>query len=544
MLVTTINSKKAILVVTLILILIGSFLRFYGLDKVYTEYDDVGVVSIHKGHVGSKNIDVTLGGINATLQVDMDSAYSIENTMMLPFYIAYTWTYAPAQYIFLPLLLNDNDVFDSVVFKGRAISAFFSILSIVFLAYLMYMVSGRVVTWMIPIVLTIPIFSANSILYAHHMGPYSAYFFSTCVGLIILHKYHTSKITLRQTIVILSLFIYLSYLVALFAVPVFLLYLHKIKYLHKYRNLKKYARDVISVSIGVFIALPALLLVKSNVGNRSIMLTDMSSVLDMSLHLAEQSYIAVKSILYGIIRTDYLLVIFLVVIVLLLISRLVNNQKNLNESRIYIVSVLSILFQWLVLYIFGAVPLDETRHMLIIAPVIIVIAFYVLKDIDIKNYGIIVTLTISILSYSSIIYSIDLIKSKFSNFNYSLLDKRDESVILLYRFTLGPMKYYDNSDKEVYFIDMNSFQKNYFKMKFPDKMLLVSQQAKIYDEEMYDKYKEKLPQLFCNYSIHPLYETDNEIFFTYNNYQVSSNKNGMFVYQMRKTSVNQCQFSK
>ena len=55
-----------------------------------------------------------------------------------------------------------------------------------------------------------------------------------------------------------------------------------------------------------------------------------------------------------------------------------------------------------------------------------------------------------------------------------------------------------------------------------------------------DKYKEKIPGLFCNYSVRPLYEKDSNIFFTYNNYPASSNKNGMFVYQMKKESANQC----
>ena len=77
-------------------------------------------------------------------------------------------------------------------------------------------------------------------------------------------------------------------------------------------------------------------------------------------------------------------------------------------------------------------------------------------------------------------------------------------------------------------------------MNFPDELLLVSQQTKISNEGLYDKYKEKIPGLFCNYSVRPLYEKDSNIFFTYNNYPKSSNKNGMFVYQMKKESANQC----
>ena len=55
-------------------------------------------------------------------------------------------------------------------------------------------------------------------------------------------------------------------------------------------------------------------------------------------------------------------------------------------------------------------------------------------------------------------------------------------------------------------------------MNFPDELLLVSQQTKISNEGLYDKYKEKIPGLFCNYSVRPLYEKDSNIFFTYNNY--------------------------
>ena len=239
-------------------------------------------------------------------------------------------------------------------------------------------------------------------------------------------------------------------------------------------------------------------------------------------------------------RHDYMFTILFAVIGLLLIKKLFIGYKKLNESRIYIISILSILFQWIVLHVIGVLPLDETRHMLIILPLIIMLIFYVLKDINMKGYGILAILIIALSSYSSTIYSVDLIKSKYSNFDYSFLDKRDEKVILLYRSTLGPMKYYDNGEKKVYFIDKNSIQNNYLTMNFPDELLLVSQQTKISNEGLYDKYKEKIPGLFCNYSIRPLYEKDSDIFFTYNNYPKSSNKNGMFVYQMKKEGDNQC----
>ena len=227
-------------------------------------------------------------------------------------------------------------------------------------------------------------------------------------------------------------------------------------------------------------------------------------------------------------------------IVLLLIKKLVIGYKKLNKTRIYVVSILSILFQWIILHLFGALPLDETRHMLVILPLFTIVIFYAFKDINFKGYSLLAILVISTATYSASIYSVNLIESKYSNFDYNLLNARDEKVILLYRSTLGPLKYYDLSEKQVYFIDMNSFQNHYSKMDFPDEILLVSQQTQIFNEGLYDKYKDLLPDLFCNYSIQSLYEKDSGVYFTYNNYNANSNKNGMFVYQMQRSHLKQC----
>ena len=537
------DSRRSILVVISILIIIGSFLRVYGINKVYTEYDDIGVVSIHKGHIGSKNINPVEGFIDYPLEVDMESAHSIENTILLPFYIAYTWTYAPAQYIFLPLLLNEDDEFDVVVFKGRIISTIFSIMALCLLSYLMYVLNGRLLTWINPIVLTIPIFSANSILYAHHMGPYSAYFFSTSLGLVLVYQYFISKITLRKIVILLSLLFYLSYLTVLFALPIFLIYLFKLRDMNNFHCPKKYLQDFLTLLISLIITAPGLLILKTNSGGKGVMppeFIDISSLIDIVYHLAIQFYVSIESILYGVVRHDYLFVLLFFTIGLLLIKKLVIGYKKLNKTRIYVVSILSILFQWIILHLFGALPLDETRHMLVILPLFTIVIFYAFKDINFKGYSLLAILVISTATYSASIYSVNLIESKYSNFDYNLLNARDEKVILLYRSTLGPLKYYDLSEKQVYFIDMNSFQNHYSKMDFPDEILLVSQQTQIFNEGLYDKYKDLLPDLFCNYSIQSLYEKDSGIYFTYNNYNKSSNKNGMFVYQMKKSHLKQC----
>ena len=537
------ETEKSILIVIIILIAVGSFLRVYGVKEVYTEYDDIGVISIHKAHIGSKNINPTKSLVDYPIQVDMESVNSIENNLLLPFYIAYTWTYAPAQYIVLPLLLDEEDTFEEAVLKGRVVSAIFSISGICLLAYLMYVINGHLLTWIIPVVISIPIFSANSILYAHHMSPYSAYFFSTTLGLFLLFKYFTSRISFRQIVIFLSLLLYLSYLTVLFALPVLLIYLVKWKKEEDLHFSKNLSSDFVTILIGFVISLPALFILKSNSGGKGIMPPEYSgiaSLRDISLHFINQISVSIESMMYGFFRHDYIFTLLAFLFALILVKKIFFSSKRLSKSSVYIFSTLLILLQWLILHFFGLLPLDETRHMLIILPLFTLLVFYVLRNFVIKSYSLIFALSILLIASSASIYSLNLIESKYSNFDYDFLNARNESVILLYRSTLGPLKYYDQSDKKVYFIDMQSFQNHYTKMDFPDEILLVSQQAEIYDEGLYEKYKNSLPGLFCNYSLKDLYLKESGTYFTYNNYPANSNKNGMFVYQMKKNNKIEC----
>ena len=547
---TQFNPRRCIFIIIVFLIIIGSFLRVYGLNEVYTEYDDIGVVSVHKGSIGTKIINPLEQlkhysiDIDYQLKVDMESFHSVENSMLFPFYIGYNWTYAPAQYILFPLLINTNDKFDEVVFKGRLISAIFSIAGICLLAYLMYVLNGRLLTWVIPIVLTIPIFSANSILYAHHMSPYSAYFFSSSLGLFLLYQYFISKISFRKIVILLSLLFYLSYLTILFALPVFVIYLFKLRENSDVYFSKMYKSNLISLLIGFVITFPGLLILKTKSGGGKGILSpefkDISSLIDIAFHLLRQIYVSLESIIYGVVRHDYLFILMLFSIGFLLITKLVIGYKDLSKTRIYIVSIFCILLQWIILHLFGALPLDETRHMLPLLPFVCIVVFYVLKDIKIWSYSIASILFITLVSFSSSIYSINLVESKYSNFDYNLLDSRDEKVIFLYHSTLGPLNYFDKSEKKAYALDFNSFKNHYSEMEFPDEILLVSQRND-FSEHIHHSYKKSLPGLFCNYSIKTLYEKDSDgIYFTYNNYGAHSTPNNMFVYQMRKTSVNQC----
>ena len=112
----------------------------------------------------------------------------------------------------------------------------------------------------------------------------------------------------------------------------------------------------------------------------------LSSLIDIAYHLVRQFYVSMKSILYGVVRYEYLFIILCIVIGFLLIKKLVIDYKKSRESRIYIVSILFFLIQWIFFHLYGTLRLDESRHMLAILPLITIVIFYALKDINIRGW--------------------------------------------------------------------------------------------------------------------------------------------------------------
>mgnify|MGYP000078829225 CR=1 FL=1 len=526
------NMKSEILIILLLIIIsIGSFLRLYNLKVVFTEYDDVGVVSVHKGHVGVHQFNILVNEMDLSGSINMESIDFIERTFMFPLYIAYSWTYAPGQYLFYPLILSDQDEYSDILFKGRLVSAIFSIFALFIQCFNLYLIDNKKLQWSTIVLMLIPIFSMNTILYAHHMSPYSAYMFSTSLGLLLLYLYNLNYIKLRSLVVCFSLMLYFSYLVVLFAIPILLLYVFKKKNI----SLHELKGDLISVCIGLIISFPAIIMMKRaarDTISHDIIYNNFS---DNFIGYSNELYRSINSIIYGIIRVDYLI---LLLIIFMLVSVFFNYKSN-PYRNIYFISVSLIFIQWILLQFFKIIPLEATRHMLIILPVIIVLFHFLLKDIINSNNQFLTMIAVVLSIFSATSYAIPLIDSKATNFDYKFISKFEEDTILLYRSTLGPLSYFSSS-KSVYNIDMNSFVNNHEKIIFPDKMLLISQHSKINDESLLSNYKSLMPEIFCKYTIEIIREVDSNTYFTYDNSPSSSLKNGMFIYRLVKSSNHNC----
>ena len=60
------------------------------ITKIYTEYDDVGVITLHKGVVGNKEINI----LEKKITLNQNKLKDLNNSLLFPAYILYGWTYA------------------------------------------------------------------------------------------------------------------------------------------------------------------------------------------------------------------------------------------------------------------------------------------------------------------------------------------------------------------------------------------------------------------------------------------------------------------
>ena len=135
------------------------------ITKIYTEYDDVGVITLHKGVVGNKEINI----LEKKITLNQNKLNDLNNSLLFPAYILYGWTYAPGQYLVVPFLNLKNKNYEDKIFSVRVISLISTILNsllILFISIKYFNVNK----WLSLLIFCIFSFSFNSNIYANHMS--------------------------------------------------------------------------------------------------------------------------------------------------------------------------------------------------------------------------------------------------------------------------------------------------------------------------------------------------------------------------------------
>ena len=367
--------KKGLIIfsVILVLILLSSHLRFYKLTKTYSEYDENFMITLHKSALQDKEVSINLGPINKKFTIKLETLHNLEKSFLLPFYIAYGSTYSPGQYAILPLILKKEDNYKTIVKKNRSISALASIFTLVLLLYLLYKIENKF-TWLSALTLSIFGFSINSIMYAHHGGVYSTYGLTSLIGLILAYLSIENKITTYKALTINTFLLYFSYLNIFYLIIFFYIEFNnknfKKFFLSFFLNKKKY------LFVNIFFS--SLLKDEHNYirGESLPEIANFSNFISFFEKLIIQFYYSIKSLFSGLI--PYTSGIFFLMVFCLLIISIINSlikRKNSTKKKMLIVCLIYFL-QWVILYCFGLIPLDQTRHVLTFFPIILVV-FYI-----------------------------------------------------------------------------------------------------------------------------------------------------------------------
>jgi hypothetical protein len=517
----------------LILILIASHLRFYKLTKTYSEYDENFMISLHKGAIENKKVSINLGPINKDINIKLEILHNLEKSILLPLYVAYGSTYSPGQYIILPLILDKNDNYETIVKKNRSIAAFASILTMISLFFLFYRIEKKI-SLLSALTLCIFGFSINSIMYAHHGGVYSTYGLINIIGLILIYLTIEKKITTYNAITLNTFLLYFSYLNIFFVLLFFYIEVtrknFKTFFTSFFLNKKKY----LILNLIIFIPILVTFLLKNehdyHRGESLPAVENYFDFFDFFIILMTQLYLSIKSLFSGFIPYNsniYFLSVFSLLIIL--IFNCIFRNKNFKEKTL-LIACLIYFFQWIVLFCFNKIPLDQTRHILTFFPAILVIFYLSIKSIRINN---IIYLAIILLAlpfaYSNAKQNIE---KNISLYDLKYLEKQDEELILTYD-SLQPLLFFEKKNKKVHFTKLEQFKKNYKKLNFPNKFIVVGHHKSFFDKSVETQFKNDFPEIYNDYYIEILIEKKTIENYLYNNYQDAVN-NGFYVYKFIK----------
>ncbi len=497
--------------------------------KIYTEYDDIGVIALHKGFVGDKKIDI----LNKSFLIKNETIKDLDQSLLFPFYISHGWTYAPGQYFIIPFLNLENKKYKNKILSVRIISLVSTILNslLIFLICIKFLHLNK---WLSLLLFCIFSFSLNSNIYANHMSPYATYSLCTTLGIFLCNKALRSKNYLKYY-TFNSILIYFSYINVLFYLFFFFIEIRKKRFKETILSLFKNKKKYFIANLFFLIPILSLILIKliiSKAGERGEAIDLTQNFYELFKQIFYQFHLSITSIQTGFIPI-FFKNINLFFIILLIFCGIFYSYKRLTEHNKIILEIFVLFFLfWILFYIFNKLPLDQTRHSLIFFPIYILSLGLILKDI--KYFNFVFLMLIVILLMPSIKKNHEIMNSKKSNFDYNLILKAKIKDIYTFSDTLSPFVYFDKEYK-IFNLDLNSFRKNFKKDDLPNKLLLVSQNQSLEERSSYDVF---LKNFINFYDIETIKENYSNTFMPFDNYEEHSTENGFYLYNLNKKNIN------
>lgn len=522
--------EKKIYIFFLLLIAISSiYIKFFNITNIFSEYDDIGVITLFKGFVGEKIININFLIFEKKIIINQKFFSNFENSIFLPFYIFWDWTYTPLQYVFYKFFDIYNQNLNHKLFFIRLPSAIFSLMSLVCFLIIMNKLKLKKITKLLSLCLLA--YSFNSNIYANHASPYSAYIFSGFFGFLNL-VYYTEKKFNKKFILINTFSLYLSYTNIIF-------YLCFLFVEFKNNNLINFFKELFT-KFKLFIILNTLLILPIIV--KFLFSSHTTGTLYRSDIPKEDSfwmnefvlniYLGAKFILTGLIGDNFF-IFFVLLISFLIVVSLKNNKLKFNLFSKC--SFIFILF-WIILFFFKLVPFGETRHSLIILPFLLIIISEIIEKSIPENKLILIPILFLIIQSS--IANIKILESKNSLFDFKLLQESNLD-IYSYGYTLEPFLLTKINNK-IYNTDLSSFLNNDEILNNINEEFFLVSTLETLDEKLkrdhkffnllkedysFDVIKEITTKHTHSYANNCCYKTD----------QMSWGQNNFYLYKVKKT---------
>jgi hypothetical protein len=527
----------------LILLLVGTFLRFDYIGKIYDEYDDVGVIALQKAPVDVLDKNVNFGPIKS-IQFDGPYLKNIETTMLYGAFIGHGWTYAPGQYVLASFLLTNEMTAKERHLMVRSVSAFISVATILLMAVFFLKQAPPKLgnMWLILPIMSLLVFSTNTILYAMHASPYSFYSFALIAAIIISDAALKGNINFGYACIATASLCLFNYLVILVLGP-FLL----IKFLNilmnrrglAWANIKKLTgwhivQGLMVLSILMIMALFIKVGSGADSGAQIPPIKNKAEFLVAVDFLQTQFRLVAFSNLFGGMQFSWMTALLGVTV--LLLSLLFIPRWILKRNYSALLSC--ILFgTWILLFFLNKLPFGQSRHTLMLLPPFCILLFWCVQPIIsfvpssiIMVVSMTLTLVMGITGYNN---AKNAFGPRLDILTKDSISIYDPDLVLTYGFTLGPMVDFFEDEKVIVLnLDFKSAQLFDWDIVDDNKRIIIASQTEPMTKEQLADLTTKYPKLFNKRSISTLKEKTTEVFFPFHSYPISSNQNGAYIYEM------------
>ena len=505
-------------------IILSSIIKLNHIDKIYHELDDIGILANHKHYPEDKTIQI----FQKKFTIKKELIQNLENSYLFPLYIAINWTYSPGQFFFYYLIDFEEKDFFSKIFFAKIISFFSSLISVViFFIFCDRFVKSK---YIISLFLSLVLFNSyNFSIYSLHMSPYSTYFLSTTIALILIYKSLYKK-NILPLITINSFLIYFSYMNFLFFFPLMFVSIYQKKI--KFNLLLILGKKIKYLLLNFLLLLPIVLIffIKSNISySRGFSISGVENFLDKFEIIILQLNKAFGFLFPGLLP-DFKNLNFIYLLMFIFVN-LIFFLKKKNKNLSFLVFLLFTFFIWIFLFFFNFLPLDASRHSLIFFPILLACLAISLSIVKNLNIPILILL---IICYPISLQNIDkVLTSKKSNFDYNFIKNQKVKNLIIYSGSTGVKLFFDKSYK-IYDFNLGTYNAQNLITPKPKRALLISQDMSYED---YIKLREKnkndpLKFFLKNYSVKEIKNIKSDIYMSYQNNTIVSNQNGFYIYEI------------